>query len=30
LAEKIAQREGGDFEVIVSAAILRDLIVYPK
>jgi HD superfamily phosphodiesterase len=30
LAEKIAHREGVDLEVIVLAAILRDLVVYPK
>jgi HD superfamily phosphodiesterase len=30
LAEKVAHREGVDLEVIVLAAILRDLVVYPK
>ena len=29
-AEKIAKEEGGDFDIIVPAAIFHDLIVYPK
>jgi len=30
LAEKVAQKEGGDLEVIVPEAILPDLVVYFK
>jgi uncharacterized protein len=29
-AEKISKKEGGDFDIIVPAALFHDLVVYPK